>query len=106
MSDVQRFDYFDYPIPKVELIVSDMKLAAFMRNVLAVLFKRAIDDGWDVEHIPLLLMHRKVEHTITCRLARIPSDEVFEKWMERGWRSELLSDWMRVQLLELFRVTV
>lgn len=96
------YDYFDYPVTEHDLIVSDMKLGGFVRKVLAVLFKRAIDDGWDVETAPLLLMHRQVDYTITYRLARIPPDDVFEKWIERGWSSEPLADWMRAQLLAIF----
>lgn len=98
------YDYFDYPLSEHELIVSDMKLDAFIRKVLAVLFKRAIDDGWDVERAPLLMLRRQVEYTITYRLARVPNDDVFEKWIERGWSCEPLPDWIREQLLNVFRV--
>lgn len=99
-----KYDYFDIAIPEYEFVASEMKLSAFIRKELAGLFKHAINDGWDVEYAPLFMMHRQVKYTMTVRLARVPPDDILETWVSRGWNIEPLPEWIRTQLLQIFRV--
>lgn len=94
--------YFDYKVPAIDVVSSEMKVDSFVRKELAALFKSALDDGWDVLRDPLLLMHRQDDYTYTFRLSRQIPDDILNKWARRGWNIEPLPSWMRAQLAQLF----
>jgi hypothetical protein len=96
------YAYFDYKLPVVDMVSSEMKVGAFVRKELAALFKLALDDGWDVLRDPLLLMYRQDNYTYTIRLSRQLSDDILDKWAHRGWNIEPLPSWMRAQLAQVF----
>lgn len=87
------YAYFDYAVPERDMIASDMKLAA--------LYKKALDDGWDMT-APLLLAHRTRGYTYTIRLSRQLADDILDTWAERGWSIEPLPDWIRDRLAQIF----
>jgi hypothetical protein len=96
------YAYFDYKIPIRDLVESDMRLGAFVRKELAVLFKSAINDGWDVRREPLYIAWRDDTYARTIRLAHYPDGDIFDKWASRGWSIEPLPTWMREQLVRMF----